>query len=143
MNYQLTSFGVLRIDDTANLSIVISSDDYAAYRNWVEAGNTPLPLPAADFIAQKATLFAVFNADRTNYLDALTGIAGRAWRASDTITSAACDRVAEGLLVLKQQPEVLAATNLLSLQRAMLLCYSRLMVDVPANVKAIFNKVQS
>ena len=93
--------------------------------------------------AGMAAQFASFNVDRSAYLDALTGIAGRAYRANDNVTADACDRVAEGLLVLKDQPEVLAATDLRSLQRAMLLCYSRLLVGVPASVKAVFNKVKA
>ena len=98
---------------------------------------------AATVKASMAGQLASFNADRTRYLDALAGIAGRAWRASDNATADACDKVAEGLLVLKQQPEVLAATDLPGLQHAMLLCYGRLLVGVPTNVKAVFAKVKS
>lgn len=114
-----------------------------AVLHWLSEGNTPEPADVPDFATLKVTQFAEFNTDRIKFLDALTGIAGRAYRKGDMVTSDACDAVAEGLLVLKDQPEVLAATDLPGLQKAMLYCYAKLLVNVPASVKAVFAKVKS
>jgi hypothetical protein len=142
--YQLTnSAHIMRLHDNARIPEDMANADYVAYVAWVEAGNEPLPAYVPPFSLQKAAQFASFNTDRVNYLDALMGMAGRASRKGDDVTADACDRVAEGLLVLKDQPEVLAATSLPALQSAMLYCYAKLLVGVPSTVKAVFNKVKS
>ena len=143
MTYKLTNgTSILRADGW-----VIPNDpantDYAKYLVWLEEGGVTLPAEGPDFASQRSALFATFNTDRANYLDALMGMAGRADRKGDNVTADACDRVAEGLLVLKDQPEVLAATSLPALQSAMLYCYAKLLVGVPSTVKAVFNKVKS
>lgn len=142
--YKLTNTkSITRIADGASIPNDSDNMDYASYLKWLASGNTPQPIDPPDFNLQKAALFASFNADRTNFLDALTGIAGRAARAGDSVTPTACDKVAEGLLVLKDRPAVVAATNLLDLKQAMLAEYKALLVGVPANVVAVFSKVKA
>lgn len=137
------SASITRLADGASIPADSANSDYAQYLAWLSEGNTPQPADVPSFASLKAAQFAEFNSERTKYLDALTGIAGRAARAGDTTTALVCDGVAEGLLVLKDQPEVLAATDLPGLQQAMLYCYAKLLVNVPANVVAIFAKVKS
>ena len=101
-------------------------------------------ITAADKWAKaKAAQFAEFNTDRTKYLDALAGISGRAARAGDTETARLCDGVAEGLLVLKDDPAVVAATDLPGLKHAMSAAYARLIIGMPPKVVAVFVKVKS
>jgi hypothetical protein len=47
MNYQLTTGDcILRLADNAFIPPDPANTDYAAYLEWVEAGNTPEPAPA-------------------------------------------------------------------------------------------------
>jgi hypothetical protein len=139
--YKLTtSTSIIRLADNANIPADPENTDYSAYLLWLQEGNTPEPTDQPNFLAQKAAQFASFTTDRIRFLDALMGIAGRAARKGDTTTWQACDAVAEGLLVLKDQPLVQAATDLPGLQGAMLQCYYSLLVNVPDAVKAVFAK---
>jgi hypothetical protein len=46
MSYQLTAFDcILRIADNAFIPPDPANTDYAAYLEWVEAGNMPEPAP--------------------------------------------------------------------------------------------------
>ena len=46
MTYQLTTYScILRLADNAFIPLNPANTDYAAYLEWVEAGNTPEPAP--------------------------------------------------------------------------------------------------
>lgn len=47
MNYKLLSWGVLRLDDGANIPNDIRNTDWQAYQSWLLAGNAPVAQDAA------------------------------------------------------------------------------------------------
>lgn len=141
--YQLNKNSIIRLADQAYIPTDPANSDYAAYLKWQAEGNTPKPADVPSFASLKATQFAEFNIERTKYLDALSGISGRAARAGDTETARLCDSVAEGLLALKDDPAVVAATNLPGLKQAMSAAYARLITGIPPKVLAVFAKAKS
>lgn len=141
--YQINKNAITRLADRASIPADPANSDYAAYLLWVAAGNIPVPADIPSYASLKSAQFAEFNLERTKYINALTGISGRAARVGDSEMARLCDNVAEGLLVLKDDPAVVASTDLPGLKYAMRAAYLNLISGMPPKVLAVFTKVNS
>lgn len=118
-------------DNIPSDAVEITTEEHAALLDAqsqgkrIEADASGFPVavehvPTADELAaQKTTVLAQVRQLRETALDRLGGLAGRADRAGDPATAAACDAAAVALLTITDAASVIAATDGPSTQAAL------------------------
>ena len=142
MSYRLklNSSIVIRVEDGVEIPNDPQNRDYAAYLEWLAAGNTPEPAAVPD---DRPAVMADFIYKRDIYIGRLTGIALFEGQTDELIKEAATT-FRQRLLDIPSDPTVVDAPDVTSLKLAIITLYRAAVAEAKAtapNASATFDKV--
>lgn len=132
------------LDSPENWESIADTPTREAVLAWLAADNTPQPadaLPGTSFSEQKAEEFTKFRADRELFLNRLAGIGVAAQFNSQTAVVASVVSVRQALLDMTSDPDVVAATDLASLNAAMKARYTTIVSGADPALYSAFRQV--
>lgn len=146
--YKLSGEGYVVKDGTVTVPIVNSvqfpntNPDYLAYKEWLAAGNTPLPFqPTADQLAEiRDRAFDELRAAREPLLNAVTGImtAALADGAATLVEEGA--QIRQKLLDVTQDPALNAASTYADMKAAGMRAYRTIAKQASPAFAAVFRE---
>lgn len=147
--YQLTGEGYVIKDGDAKVPIVDSlmlpntNPDYLAYKEWLAAGNTPLPFqPSADQLAEiRERAFDELREARAPMLNAVTGIMTAALADGETALVEEGAQIRQKLLDVTQDPVLNAATTFEAMKAAGQSAYRKIAKSVSPQFAAVFREI--
>ncbi|AXY83380.1 putative cytoplasmic protein [Acidovorax phage ACPWH] len=132
----------ITIPVTDSVSAPNTNPDYLAYKEWLAAGNTPLPFqPTPEELAEiRDRAFDELREVRAPMLNAVTGIMTAALADGETALVEEGAQIRQKLLDVTQDPALNAATTYEAMKAAGQLAYRKIARGASAHFAAVFRE---
>lgn len=138
--YQLTTNGVRRMDDGAEIPLADGNSDYEVYKAWLAAGNTPDPVAVVVPPAWIAGAMADLRARRDRLLDVISGMQADYITSTDMVSAAVCRDVKVQLKAIPTDPGIAAAATRDDFNAAAVARWNAIGAKAPAAVGVEFQR---